>query len=137
MKRFNTWQLAAGCAAGGLLMIGGLIAGKALGQPPWALIATAVGIALMGAAAGPLAAGAAATPEQKRRAEVDQRDERNAAIREKAAYCSRRFTTPTLTAATLAVALSGNLYAAGVMAAVVLIDGLSLAYYLNKFGKEM
>ena len=120
-----------------LLMAGGLYYGKSSGENQLSSVATGIGIALFGIAIGKLATLLVMTPEGQKKQDIDLKDERNVAIREKAAWKTNNIMITVLSVIGFALVFSDNLFAAILVVCAIMIQSVSIVVYSNYYSKKL
>jgi len=123
---------------GGILLIaGGLYYGKSRGENQLSSVATGIGIAIFGIAIGKLATLLVMTPEGQKKQDIDLKDERNVAIREKAAWKTNNIMITVLSVIGFALVFSDNLFAAILVVCAIMIQSVSIVVYSNYYSKKL
>ena len=120
-----------------LLMAGGLYYGKSSGENQLSSVATGIGIVLFGIAIGKLATLLVMTPEGQKKQDIDLKDERNVAIREKAAWKTNNIMITVLSVIGFALVFSDNLFAAILVVCAIMIQSVSIVVYSNYYSKKL
>lgn len=122
---------------GAAALIFGLISSKLLDNSLISGFSTGLGIVVLSSALTRIATALATSEQKQKELEIELKDERNSAIREKAAWSTCKVLLPTMGVAALALALSNQFIGACVIAGIILVYSVSLAAFSTYYSKRL